>query len=67
MPNIISIGGAHIKAPKALPADLQKYLDDAKDGVIYFSLGSIMKSANMPKEKKAMFLGMVFEQVISSL
>lgn len=28
--------------------DLQKFLDDAKDGVIYFSLGSNVKSKDIP-------------------
>lgn len=60
MPGIVSIGGAHIKPPKALPADLQNYLDNAKDGVIYFSLGAYMKSANMPTEKIAIFIGIFF-------
>lgn len=31
--------------------DLQKYLDDAEHGVIYFSLGSNLKSSQMPKDK----------------
>ena len=29
--------------------NLQKFLDDAKEGVIYFSLGSNMKSKNIPE------------------
>ena len=36
---MIAVGGMHIYPPKPLPADIQKFLDDAKDGVIYFSLG----------------------------
>lgn len=40
-PNTITIGtGLHINPPKALPKDLQTFLDDAKEGVIYFSLGT---------------------------
>lgn len=31
--------------------DIQTYLDNAKEGVIYFSLGSNLKSSMMPEEK----------------
>ncbi|CAG9856119.1 unnamed protein product [Phyllotreta striolata] len=53
--NTISVGGGmHISPPKALPLDLQKFLDEAERGVIYFSLGSNVK-ANLLTEsfKKA--------------
>lgn len=39
MPGIVNIGGAHIKSGKPLPENIQKFLDGAKDGAIYFSLG----------------------------
>ncbi|GJQ76011.1 hypothetical protein Trydic_g18065 [Trypoxylus dichotomus] len=48
LPNMIEIGGYHIESPKELPEDLRKILDDAKNGVIYFSLGSELKSENLP-------------------
>lgn len=57
MPGLIYIGGAHIKPPNPLPSDLQQFLDEAKHGAIYFSLGTIVKSSNMPKEKLQIFLG----------
>lgn len=56
MPGIVYVGGAHIKKPKPLPADLQKFLDDSKNGVVLFSLGSLIKSAEMSQEKLDMFL-----------
>jgi UDP:flavonoid glycosyltransferase YjiC (YdhE family) len=37
--------------------DLQKYLDEAPEGVIYFSLGSILRSTSMSESKKNAFLG----------
>ncbi|GJQ76013.1 hypothetical protein Trydic_g18066 [Trypoxylus dichotomus] len=46
--NMIEIGGYHIESPKELPEDLQNILDEAKNGVIYFSLGSELKSENLP-------------------
>lgn len=57
MPNIINIGGAHIKPPKPLPDDLQRFLDEAKNGAIYFSLGTVLRTSRMPKEKLNIFLG----------
>lgn len=51
-PNMIEIGGYHVSPPKELPTDLKKFLDGAEEGVIYFSMGSNLKSAEMPDEKK---------------
>ncbi|XP_057667366.1 UDP-glycosyltransferase UGT5-like [Diorhabda carinulata] len=51
-----NIGGFHIRPPKKLPEDLRKYLDDAKDGVIYFSMGSTVQSADFPPKTKEAIL-----------
>lgn len=51
VPGLIQVGGLHIKEPKPLPNDLQKFLDEAHDGAIYFSLGTNLRSADMPKDK----------------
>ncbi|XP_031633897.1 UDP-glucuronosyltransferase 2B16-like [Contarinia nasturtii] len=56
MPSIINIGGAHLKPVKPLPKDLQTFLDESKDGVIYFSLGTVVQSSKLPKEKLQVFL-----------
>ncbi|XP_030764407.1 UDP-glucuronosyltransferase 2C1-like [Sitophilus oryzae] len=56
VPNMVEVGGYHVDPPKALPKDLQDFLDNAKDGVIYFSMGSNLKSKDMSVEKKKMFL-----------
>ncbi|XP_055910501.1 UDP-glycosyltransferase UGT5-like [Eupeodes corollae] len=56
-PNMIEVGGIHItNKPKALPAEMQKFLDEAKDGVIYFSMGSALKSSLIPVEKREAIL-----------
>ncbi|KAJ4441095.1 hypothetical protein ANN_10945, partial [Periplaneta americana] len=47
MPNLVQVGGMHIKPPKELPQDLKKFLDEAPDGVIFFSMGSNLKSSKM--------------------
>lgn len=47
-PNVIEIGGIHIKESiKPLPHDLQQLLDNATNGVIYVSWGSIIQSQGM--------------------
>ena len=37
--------------------DLQKFLDEAQEGVIYFSLGTNVFSDRLPEEKIRAFLG----------
>ncbi|KAJ8910831.1 hypothetical protein NQ315_015566 [Exocentrus adspersus] len=40
-PNTIPIGGGiHLKDPEPLPKDIQRYLDTASEGAIFFSLGT---------------------------
>lgn len=56
MPGLINIGGAHIKATKPLPNDIQRFLDEAIDGAIFFSLGTFVKSSRMPKDHLTAFL-----------
>ncbi|KAJ8954694.1 hypothetical protein NQ318_011387 [Aromia moschata] len=51
VPTMKEIGGFHVKPPKKLPKDLQDYLDNAKDGVVYFSLGSSLRSKDLPLKK----------------
>ncbi|XP_056632310.1 UDP-glucosyltransferase 2-like isoform X2 [Diorhabda sublineata] len=52
-PNTITIGGGmHIKPPKDLPKDLKQFLDEGKNGVIYFSLGSNVNSNLLTEEFK---------------
>jgi len=40
-----------------LELELQKYLDEVPDGVIYFSMGSNLKGYLMPEYKRNVFLG----------
>lgn len=64
MPGMVQIGGAHIQPPKPLPNDFQQFLDEAKHGVIYFSLGTIVNASKMPKEKLNVFLGKNFVSIL---
>lgn len=56
VPNAIEIGGFHVDPPKKLPEDLQIFLDNATEGAIFFSLGSTVKSKNLPEWKRQIFL-----------
>uniref|UniRef100_A0A6M2DVY9 UDP-glucuronosyltransferase n=1 Tax=Xenopsylla cheopis TaxID=163159 RepID=A0A6M2DVY9_XENCH len=51
VPAHVEVGGIHI-SPEAspLPQDIQKLLDNAKQGVIYFSFGSMVQSETLPRK-----------------
>ncbi|XP_021699050.1 UDP-glucuronosyltransferase 2A3 [Aedes aegypti] len=54
---MIEVGGMHInRVPKPLPDNIQSFMDNATDGVIYFSMGSNIKSKDLPIEKRDAFL-----------
>lgn len=56
-PNVIEFGGGvHLKPPKHLPSELKTFLDNATKGVIYFSLGSNVKSVYLPKNKREILI-----------
>ncbi|KAL0818874.1 hypothetical protein ABMA28_008191 [Loxostege sticticalis] len=45
------VGGFHIEDPaKPLPEDLKSIMDSSKNGVIYFSMGSVWRSELIPKK-----------------
>ncbi|XP_060867150.1 UDP-glucosyltransferase 2-like [Metopolophium dirhodum] len=46
--NFKEIGGIHLKPPKPLPTDLQEFIDGSEHGVIYFSLGSVVRMEDLP-------------------
>ncbi|KAK9498367.1 hypothetical protein O3M35_003015 [Rhynocoris fuscipes] len=41
--NVVEFGGINAHVPEKLPADLQKIMDSAKDGIIYVSFGSYFR------------------------
>ncbi|XP_046683904.1 UDP-glycosyltransferase UGT5-like isoform X2 [Homalodisca vitripennis] len=50
-PNIVPIGGIHINPQtSSVPQDVLKFMDDAKEGFIYFGLGSLVPTHLMPNE-----------------
>ncbi|XP_039632071.1 UDP-glucuronosyltransferase 2C1-like [Polypterus senegalus] len=44
MPNLVYIGGFQCKPSESLSPELQKFLDDADEGVVIFSLGTLTKT-----------------------
>ncbi|XP_076174508.1 UDP-glycosyltransferase UGT5 [Ptiloglossa arizonensis] len=51
-PTVVETGGMHLpKTKNPLPKDIQRFLDDAHEGVLYFSLGSMVKMSSIPEEK----------------
>ncbi|KAK4879422.1 hypothetical protein RN001_007568 [Aquatica leii] len=57
VPSVIEIGGnVHRSDIKPLPKDLKECLDEATDGFIYFSLGSNVKSKDIPANMRSIML-----------
>lgn len=50
VPNCIEIGGIHVKEPQPLPLEIQKFMDEAEHGVIFFTLGSMVRTSTFPNQ-----------------
>ncbi|XP_053676279.1 UDP-glucosyltransferase 2-like [Anopheles nili] len=61
LPNMVEVGGIQINAkPEPLADDLQQFLDGAgRDGAIFISFGSNLRSSNMRQDKLEAILGMI--------
>ncbi|KAJ8910830.1 hypothetical protein NQ315_015565 [Exocentrus adspersus] len=56
-PNTIQIGGGtHLRQAQPLPQDIEEFLDTAKTGVIYFSLGTNVKASLISDELRNVIL-----------
>lgn len=51
VPAMIQVGGMQVKPGKKLPKDIEKFLDEAQHGAIFFSLGTNIRSDKLSKEK----------------
>nr|QVG59863.1 UDP-glucuronosyltransferase [Nilaparvata lugens] len=56
LPNIVPVGGIHISANSSLPEDLKKWIEDSPHGIIYLSLGSTLRSADLKREYVDIFV-----------
>lgn len=55
-PNTIQLGSMHVNPPKPVTGELKDFLDSSKNGVIYMSLGSNVKSKDLSEDTKIIFL-----------
>uniref|UniRef100_A0A146KQQ1 UDP-glucuronosyltransferase 1-2 n=1 Tax=Lygus hesperus TaxID=30085 RepID=A0A146KQQ1_LYGHE len=51
-PSTIEVGGLNVYPVKPLAKDLKTLLDGAKNGVVYFSMGSVLKGSSMSADKR---------------
>ncbi|XP_049963431.1 UDP-glycosyltransferase UGT5-like [Schistocerca serialis cubense] len=51
VPGLVEVGGLHVKEPKPLPQELQQFLDGSPQGVVYFSLGTMVRPDTFAPEK----------------
>ncbi|XP_045774020.1 UDP-glucosyltransferase 2-like [Maniola jurtina] len=49
--NVVDVGGIHIRPPKIIPTEIERFINEAEHGVIYVNLGSTVKDSTMPIEK----------------
>ncbi|XP_076178894.1 UDP-glycosyltransferase UGT5-like isoform X2 [Ptiloglossa arizonensis] len=57
LPNLITFSSLHIYNDlPPLPKKLKRFVDDAKNGFIYFNLGSNARSSMLPRETRQIFL-----------
>ncbi|XP_017083929.2 UDP-glucosyltransferase 2 [Drosophila eugracilis] len=57
LPNMIEVGGMQIShKPKPLPEDIKEFIESSPNGVIYFSMGSNVKSKDLPQETRDVLL-----------
>jgi len=55
-PNIVEVGGLHLREPSPLPENLQKLLDKSSQGAILVSFGSTLSPSAMGAERRDMFV-----------
>uniref|UniRef100_A0AAY4DTM7 UDP-glucuronosyltransferase n=1 Tax=Denticeps clupeoides TaxID=299321 RepID=A0AAY4DTM7_9TELE len=65
-PNFVFIGGHHCKPPKPLPKDMEQFVQSSgDDGIVVFSLGTIIKNITLEKRNTiASALGQIPQKVL---
>ncbi|KAF5287654.1 hypothetical protein FQR65_LT12182 [Abscondita terminalis] len=56
VPTVIPVGGIHRVPAKPLPQELKRILDSARNGFIYFSLGSNVKIKLLPEKVRQIII-----------
>lgn len=59
VPNIIPVGGIHIKQVQEIQWNIKRFLDDARDGAIYLSFGNILKCSDLESGKLTAILNVI--------
>ncbi|XP_041981113.1 UDP-glycosyltransferase UGT5-like [Aricia agestis] len=54
--NVVDIGGIHLRPPKIIPTEIQRFISEAEHGVIYVNLGSTVKDSTLPADKLSVLL-----------
>ncbi|XP_077283771.1 UDP-glycosyltransferase UGT5-like isoform X2 [Arctopsyche grandis] len=49
-PNVIEVGGIYHEEVKEIPKDIKSFLDESEDGVILFSMGSMLNATSMSQD-----------------
>ncbi|XP_064092115.1 UDP-glycosyltransferase UGT5-like isoform X3 [Macrobrachium nipponense] len=58
VPAVIHLGGIHCRPAEQLPKDLGKWAEESgEDGFIFFSLGTAVKSVDLPESHRQMLVG----------
>jgi hypothetical protein len=55
-PDVIEVGGMHLRDAKPLAKEFKDFCDGAKDGVILFSMGTVLPLSKMPEKRLNAFL-----------
>ncbi|XP_065219659.1 uncharacterized protein LOC135845124 [Planococcus citri] len=56
VPSVVEVAGLQIAEAKPLPEDIRQFIDGSEHGVIYFCMGSLLRSETMPEPKRLAFL-----------
>ncbi|CAK1552262.1 unnamed protein product [Leptosia nina] len=51
VPALVEVGGLHFNDAQTMPKDLKRVLDNANEGVVYWSFGSMSRIETIPHEK----------------
>ncbi|XP_060869254.1 UDP-glucosyltransferase 2-like [Metopolophium dirhodum] len=54
-PNVIYVGGIHLKPAKSIPKDILDFIEDSPQGVIFFTFGSTIKVSSLPEHIEQSF------------
>ncbi|XP_060863382.1 UDP-glycosyltransferase UGT5-like [Metopolophium dirhodum] len=48
-PSVIQVGGIHLSPPKKIPDDILEFIENSPNGVIVFTLGSVVAVSSIPE------------------